>query len=108
MYSMSWASLSAQDSSRVIRVWAKPVTPGRTTSRCQYCGISSQSSVKKAGRIGRGPTTAMSPRSTFQSCGTSSRWIVAQRPPDPRHLFLGAARELLAEVGAEPDPRRRA
>jgi len=38
MYSMSWASLSAHDSSLVIRVWAKPVTPGRTTSRCQYCG----------------------------------------------------------------------
>ena len=57
MYSMSWASLSAQDSSRVIRVWAKPVTPGRTTSRCQYWGISRQSSAKKVGRIGRGPTT---------------------------------------------------
>ena len=40
MYSRSWASFSAQVVSRVMRSCAKPVRPGRTTSRCQYCGIS--------------------------------------------------------------------
>ena len=35
MYSKSWASFSAQVISRVSRSWAKPVIPGRTTSRCQ-------------------------------------------------------------------------
>ena len=32
------------------------------------------SSSKKVGRIGRGPTRLMSPRRTFHSCGSSSRW----------------------------------
>ena len=35
MYSKSWASFSAQVMSRVSRSCAKPVMPGRTTSRCQ-------------------------------------------------------------------------
>ena len=83
-YSRSWASFSAQEVSRVIRSWANPVRPGSTTRRCQYCGIWPHSSSKNAGRIGRGPTMLMSPRTTFQSCGSSSRW--AKRSTRPRRV----------------------
>ena len=87
--------------SRVMRSWAKPVMPGSTTRRCQYCGICSHSSSKNAGRIGRGPTTLMSPRSTFHSCGSSSRCVKRRRAPR-RVTSLGAAGQLVAEVRAEP------
>ena len=44
----------------------------------------------------------MSPRSTFQSCGSSSSCVAFSARPDARVFELGAADELLAEVGAEP------
>ena len=80
-HSRSCASFSVHDMSRAIRSCANPVSPGRTTSRCQYCGISSQSCSKNTGRIGRGPTSDMSPCTTFQSCGSSSRCMVRSNRP---------------------------
>ena len=38
------------------------------------------------GRIGRGPTMLMSPRSTFQSCGSSSSWAARSTRPEAREL----------------------
>ena len=86
-----------------MRVCAKPVSPGRTTSRCQYAGISSQSSWKKRGRIGRGPTIDMSPRSTFQSWGTSSSCDARSQRPSP----VTSVGRPLVELGAVPlaEPR---
>ena len=35
----------------------------------------------KTGRSGRGPTRLMSPRNTFQSCGSSSSPLRRRKPP---------------------------
>ena len=101
MYSMSWASLLAQDSSRVTRVWAKPVPPGRTTRRCQSSGCR-----------GRARRRRRADRPRADNCH-----VAAQDVPELRHLveaggpqgaadhgalFLGPPRKLLAEQG----PRR--
>ena len=49
------------------------------------------SSSKKRGRIGRGPTRLMSPRSTFKSCGISSSCVArSQRPSASSRLACGA------------------
>ena len=89
--------------SRAIRSCANPVSPGRTTSRCQYCGISSQSCSKNTGRIGRGPTSDMSPCTTFHSCGSSSRCIVRSQRAHARELVARPLVERRRLVRAEPD-----
>jgi glycosyltransferase involved in cell wall biosynthesis len=43
---------------------------------------------RKCGRSGRGPTRLMWPRSTFQSCGSSSRWV--RRRKDPSRVRRGS------------------
>ena len=80
----------------------EPGEPGRTTSRCQYCGISSQSCSKKTGRIGRGPTSDMSPRTTFHSCGSSSRCTVRSQRPTRVSSSLVRSSSAARLVGAEP------
>ena len=52
---------------------AHPVMPALTLCRSMYCGIRCLNCSTKKGRSGRGPTIDMSPFSTFQNCGTSSR-----------------------------------
>ena len=51
---------------------AQPVMPAFTLWRSMYCGILCLNCATNSGRSGRGPTIDMSPRSTFQSCGSSS------------------------------------
>ena len=48
--------------------------PAFTLWRSMYCGMRCLNCATKCGRSGRGPTIDMSPRSTFQSCGSSSRF----------------------------------
>ena len=60
---------------------------------------------KKRGRIGRGPTKLMSPRRTFQSCGSSSS-CVAQPTPDLRDLDCGSLDESRRGRGPGGSPRR--
>ena len=60
------------------------------------------SSSKKRGRIGRGPTKLMSPRRTFQNCGSSSSCVARSQRAELRGLGARALDELLAEVAAEP------
>ena len=52
---------------------AQPVMPALTLWRSMYCGMRCLNCSTKNGRSGRGPTIDMSPRSTFQNCGSSSR-----------------------------------
>ena len=88
-------------SSNVVRLrpltCQSPVMPGFASStrrRCHgwYCSTSK-------GSGGRGPTSDMSPRSTFQNCGSSSRLVLRRNRPDGRdarvvreleHLVAGA------------------
>src|SRR2546425_430149 len=55
--------------------------PGRTRWRRWYPSICSRRSTKIAGCSGRGPTTFMSPSSTLNSCGSSSRRTFRSRRP---------------------------
>src|SRR3569832_733323 len=47
--------------------------PAFTLWRSMYCGMRCLNWSTKNGRSGRGPTIDMSPRRTFQNCGSSSR-----------------------------------
>ena len=82
--------------------------PGGTTSRCQYAGISSRAPRRSAAGSGRGPTTDMSPRRTFQSCGTSSSCDARSQRPSRvissgvRAVELGAVRWPSRDLGAGP------
>ncbi len=57
---------------------AKPVRPGRTKNRALSA---SEKYGRYCGRSGRGPTTLMSPRSTFHRLGSSSRLVRRKKRP---------------------------
>ena len=81
MYSKSCASFSAQVISRVSRSWAKPVMPGRHDEALPVLRDLLAELLEERGRIGRGPTMLMSPRSTFHSCGSSSSLVARRTRP---------------------------
>ena len=59
---------------------AQPVMPAFTLWRSMYCGMRCLNCSTKNGRSGRGPTIDISPFSTFQNCGHSSRsWRRSER-----------------------------
>lgn len=69
-------------------IWAMPVMPGRAanTPSCLRRSISSVC----VGRQGRGPTRLISPRRTFQNCGSSSSLNFRKVLPTPVTAFAGA------------------
>src|SRR5207245_2366354 len=78
MYSMSSARAFSKDGSSRALVCQSPVIPGMTSRRpkCSrlYCSYSSVVG-------GLGPTRLISPFSTFQSCGSSSRLYLRRNLP---------------------------
>ena len=69
--------------------WLHPVIPGFTKWRIMYLSISFEYSSVCLSICGRGPTTLMSPFSTFQNCGISSMFVFLIMSP---HLvFLGSS-----------------
>ena len=71
--------------------WAQPVMPALTLWRSMYCGMRCLNCSTKNGRSGRGPTIDMSPFSTFQNCGHSSRsWRRRNAPTRVARLSLSS------------------
>ena len=91
---------------------AQPVMPAFTLCRSMYCGMRCLNCSTKNGRSGRGPTIDMSPLSTFQNCGHSSRSCVRShgrpasradppRRPTPARCVLGVQRHRAELVDGE-------
>src|SRR5690554_5724530 len=78
-YRTSSRNLSSQEIALRPFTCAQPVTPGRASWRrycsCEYSGRYSINS-------GRGPTRLISPLSTFQSSGNSSRLVARRKLPN--------------------------
>ena len=96
MSRMSYDNDRSRKYSRSIRIQSSKVTvlrprtcqtqvsPGSTANRRRCHGL--HCSDSSTGN-GRGPTSDMSPTSTFHSCGSSSSWC-AQDPADPRRARI--------------------
>ena len=78
MYSTSNLNFSGHDRLFLPLICANPVMPGRTWWRL-FC--SAENKVAYSTGRGRGPTNDISPRKTFQSCGSSSRLEARRRLP---------------------------
>ena len=78
IYSKSAASFFSQLSAFRPRVWARPVSPGRTECRLRCSGV-----MKTISRTscGRGPTTDMSPFKMLNTSGSSSREVARRLRP---------------------------
>ena len=95
------ASRPSTSRSRAAPARTRSARAGRRAAASRPAGRCA-SSAKKRGRIGRGPTNDMSPRSTFQSCGISSSCERLQPAADPRQLASAfACTSSLAEVLAD-------
>ncbi len=69
---------------RLPLICAQPVMPGFMRWRHAYSATSradSTSPVRMPMAWGRGPTRLISPQSTFQSCGSSSRLVLRMKRP---------------------------
>ena len=88
---------------------AQPVMPGRTSSRRRWRSVYRSTWSR---RSGRGPTRLMSPRSTFQSCGSSSsevrrsRWPARVMRASPASPPAGARRSAPTSSCAASDVER--
>jgi len=81
-------NLALRGRSRGAYTCATPVRPGRTRCRRSYPGIALSGSMTPSavvsdspGLSGRGPTTLMSPRKIFHSCGSSSKAVARRMRP---------------------------
>src|SRR6266481_8097580 len=83
-YHSSNFSFSSLVTSLAPLTWAHPLIPGRTESLIDvFAGWSS-------GSRGRGPIMDISPNSTFNSCGNSSRRVVRRNRPTAEGRLLPA------------------
>jgi len=102
-YKVDWSTLRVTwlSGRRVPHVGTAPTSYERR-SLPRSPGSPARSRARTSGRSGRGPTKLMSPRSTFQSCGSSSsrvprrtRRASSRRPSfstaTPPRLLLGSA-----------------
>ena len=78
MYSRSTARRSSKRSSPRPFTCIGPVIPGLTPSRTRCSGRYRATICSSSGR---GPTRLISPRTTFQSCGSSSRLVLRRTRP---------------------------
>ena len=99
MYSMSMRTHSAKLTRERPRTCQMQVKPGVTSSR-RFCHRQ-QAAASSQGR-GLGPTSDISPRSTFQNCGNSSMLVGRRTAPqrrDPRIATQFEGRAVLLAEG---------
>src|SRR5690606_29451558 len=78
-YQTSYANFSSQESAFLPFTWAHPVIPGRTSWRRAGSGVyNGKYSISN----GRGPTRLMSPLSTLNSSGSSSKLVLRKKRPN--------------------------
>jgi hypothetical protein len=85
-------------------ICAAPVIPGGSRQRRSNAGASHPTRRTSAAVRARGPTSAMSPRSTFTSCGSSSIPSCRSTPPDGRDAAIGHRPQLDDPEGPPPAP----